>query len=89
MPELDTIATLINTGIGALGLYLYFTERTQHGITRSEYIQEIKTLNEQRIMDYKVWLDMLGDMIIAGKSNTVFPLPDKLTPVKSVQPPKS
>lgn len=73
MQELELITTLMNTGIGALALYLYMTERKAHGETRSQFIDELKKLHEARISDFNLWLNLLIDMVSKNKVPPVFP----------------
>ena len=70
MTNPDSIFTLIQQlmtgGIGVLALYLYFQERQAHKTSREQHIEDLKHLQEARIADYKLWLQMMSDIIANG-----------------------
>lgn len=82
--SLDLISTLLQSGVGALALYLYFQERTAHGASRKQYIDDLKELHNARIQDHKFWLDFVGDLITAGVGKPLFQ-PTKEPPTVKTQ----
>jgi len=87
------INDLLTGGVPVLLLYLYWTERQRVKETRDEAIRIQKELYEARIADYKLWLEIMNDLITSAAfklaKTPIIPTPTGPQPPTEKSPKKS
>lgn len=87
MPELEILNTLLNGGIALVFLYFFWIERAGSKQKSEQMLAMAQKHLEDRIADYKLWLEMQNDLITYTGARKMLPPPT--TPnLPSVNAPK-